>query len=89
MGGIIVINTTNLTYHIGIEGSTFSQQKDLRSAKESILYDIDKFVLVLDFIDCPPRTRGQGDRHGLEWTPSSQCVLPRGTPEDVCWIFCA
>ena len=29
---IIVINTTNLTYHIGIEGSTFSQQKDLRSS---------------------------------------------------------
>ena len=30
---IIVINTTNLTYHIGIEGSTFSQQKDLRSSQ--------------------------------------------------------
>jgi hypothetical protein len=29
---LIVINTTNLTYHIGIEGSTFSQQKDLRSS---------------------------------------------------------
>jgi hypothetical protein len=21
------------------------------------------------FIDCPPRTRGQGGRHGLEWAP--------------------
>ncbi len=21
------------------------------------------------FINCPPRTRGQGGRHGLEWAP--------------------
>ena len=39
------------------------------------------------FIDCSPRPRGQGGRHGLEWTPSPMRVTPRGTPEDVILYF--
>ncbi len=38
------------------------------------------------FIDCSPRTRGQGGRHGLEWAPvtlAREARRPtRGTPEE-------
>ena len=34
------------------------------------------------FIDCSPRPRD-----GLEWTPSPQRVLSRGTPEEVIVYF--
>ncbi len=39
------------------------------------------------FINCSPRPRGQGSRHGLEWAPSPQRVSPRGTPEEIVGQF--
>ncbi len=40
------------------------------------------------FINCSPRPRGQGGRHGLEWAPSSQRVSPRGTQKKL-WNDCS
>ena len=39
------------------------------------------------FVNCSPRPRGQGDRHGLKWPLSPQRVLSRGTPEEVVGFF--
>ncbi len=40
------------------------------------------------FINCSPRPRGQGGRHGLEWPPSPQRVSSRGTRKKWWNNFC-